>query len=507
MDSAVLMKALRHPEPGVRENAIQVAELHLAHMPGMDKVFHGLKDDPDPRVRFQLMCTLGDFNDPGSQAIRQSLLLRDIEDRWMQVAALSGARGQEWALIDHVLRNAGNRPSEGKALFFAQAAGMIGLSQRPDDIRRLVMTATRKPQVNSEWWQAALLRGLGMGLGARGLPAGAMDEEKNMLLATHAASFPVPIQDAALELLGIIGPPAGTTWEAALAAAEKTAMDTGISVEGRAAAFKVLALQKGKDYGPMVESIIMSGQDDAVKQAALNSYRQYSKEKSATLVVKHWSSLYAPLSNLGMEILLGSSDGMRQLLDALEKQQIAAAAIPWSGKVDLMNHDDAAIRTRARALLAPGIEGREKVVAAYQPALSMKGDVNRGRAVFQAACGVCHLYEGQLGKNFGPDLGSIGNRDKASIMTDILQPNRSIAVQYDLWSVVMKNGERHSGIIHAETPTSIQLTPAGGESRTLARKDIQRMDIGNTSAMPEGLEASITHQQMADLLAFLTKRE
>jgi putative heme-binding domain-containing protein len=92
-------------------------------------------------------------------------------------------------------------------------------------------------------------------------------------------------------------------------------------------------------------------------------------------------------------------------------------------------------------------------------------------------------------------------------MTDILQPNRSIAVQYDLWTIHMKNGDKHSGIIQGETPTTVQLAPSAGLSKTLARADIARMDMGKTSAMPEGLEATITKQQMADLLAFLTQKE
>jgi putative heme-binding domain-containing protein len=450
------------------------------------------------------MCTLGDLDDRASEAARQSFLLRDIEDRWMQVAALSAVRGKEWALLERILPELRSQPSEGKALFFGQVAGLIGLSQRGDDIRKLTEMATRNPRPGDDWWQAALLQGMGRGLSAKGVPPGSMEAEKSMLLSAYRPSFSPPVQDAALDLLGIIGPPAGPAWDAALERAEHSAMDTGQMVYFRVAAFKVLALDKRKDFGPMVESTIRTGQHTAVQQAALKGYQRYSGEKSAALVVTLWDSLYAPLNGLGMDILLGSNIGMRYLLDALEKKKIATAAIPWSGKVDLMNHDDAAIRTRARALLAPEIEGREQAVKDYQEALALDGSITRGQVVFQSVCGTCHQYEGQFGKTFGPDLGSIRNRDKASIMTDILLPNRSIAVQYDLWTVVMKNGEKRSGIIHAETPTSVQLTPPGGDPVTLPRADIQRMEISKTSAMPEGLEAAVSRQQMADLLAFLT---
>jgi putative heme-binding domain-containing protein len=507
LDTAWLVKALRHPDPGVRENALQISEHHLPGHRELSGVLASMQTDPDPRVRFQLVCTLGELEDASSEVARQSLLLRDIDDHWMQVAALSSVRSKEWALLEKILPVLHNQPSAGKALFFGNVAGLIGLSQRGEDVRKVTEMATRVPRPGDDWWQAALLQGLGKGLAVKGVPAGDMEAEKTMLLSTYRPSFAPSIQDAALDLLGIIGPPGGPAWDAALARAEHIAMDSGQQAFDRVSAFKVLGLDREKDFGPLVESVIRSRQHPSVQQAALGNYQRYSAEKAAALVVKYWDSPYFAAGGFGMDVLLGSEAGMQQLLDALEKKRIATAAIPWSGKVDLMNHEQAAIRTRARALLAPEIERREQVVSDYQEALTLKGDVARGQAVFQLVCGSCHPYEGRFGKTFGPDLGSIRNRDKASIMTDILQPNCSIAVQYDMWTVVMKNGEKHSGIIHAQTPTSIQLTPAGGNALTLARAEIQRMEISKTSAMPEGLEATISKQQMADLLAFLKEGE
>ena len=87
------------------------------------------------------------------------------------------------------------------------------------------------------------------------------------------------------------------------------------------------------------------------------------------------------------------------------------------------------------------IESREEVYKQYLPVLNTKGDTAKGLIVFKTVCGVCHQYQGQYGKIFGPDLGSIRNHEKASIMADILNPNRSIAVRYDLWIVTKKNGD------------------------------------------------------------------
>ena len=60
-----------------------------------------------------------------------------------------------------------------------------------------------------------------------------------------------------------------------------------------------------------------------------------------------------------------------------------------------------------------------------------------------------------------------------------------------------------SGIIVSETATSVTLRRPGGEEDTILRKNIKALQSTALSLMPEGLEAGIDAQQMADLLRFL----
>ena len=146
---------------------------------------------------------------------------------------------------------------------------------------------------------------------------------------------------------------------------------------------------------------------------------------------------------------------------------------------------------------------RDAVIKKYQAALSLKGDTANGLRIFKAVCATCHNLEGKYGHAFGPDLGSIRNRDASSIMTDILNPNRSIAVKFDLWTVTKKNEEKVSGIMASQTPASIALNQIGGSQTSVARSAIKTMETSPLSAMPVGLENSISVQEMADLLALL----
>jgi putative heme-binding domain-containing protein len=90
-------------------------------------------------------------------------------------------------------------------------------------------------------------------------------------------------------------------------------------------------------------------------------------------------------------------------------------------------------------------------------------------------------------------------------MADILDPNRSIADGYELWTVQNKQNKTMSGIISAETSYSITLKDAAGNEYIIQRTEIQKIEAGTISAMPIGLEANISTKDKADLLAYLKK--
>jgi putative membrane-bound dehydrogenase-like protein len=91
LDGALVQKALSDPEPGVRENAIILAEERLSTNPELAKQLLTMTDDASGRVRYQLVLTLGNVKTPASQEARDRILFHDLNDKWLQVAALSAA--------------------------------------------------------------------------------------------------------------------------------------------------------------------------------------------------------------------------------------------------------------------------------------------------------------------------------------------------------------------------------------------------------------------------------
>src|SRR5262249_54137899 len=56
---------------------------------------------------------------------------------------------------------------------------------------------------------------------------------------------------------------------------------------------------------------------------------------------------------------------------------------------------------------------------------SAQATTERGRLVFEKACGVCHQLDGK-GAVVGPQLDGIGNRGLERLIEDVLDPNRNV---------------------------------------------------------------------------------
>jgi putative heme-binding domain-containing protein len=61
------------------------------------------------------------------------------------------------------------------------------------------------------------------------------------------------------------------------------------------------------------------------------------------------------------------------------------------------------------------------------------------------------------------------------------------------------------GVLAREDATAVTLRLAGGREVTLARDQITKLERQNRSLMPEGIEAGLDHQGLADLLEFLVR--
>ncbi len=201
--------------------------------------------------------------------------------------------------------------------------------------------------------------------------------------------------------------------------------------------------------------------------------------------------------------VFASTERMSLLLDSIAGGQIKPTVFdPIRAKL-LLNHNDATIKMRAEKLLAAAVPAdRETALAAYRPALELKADATRGRAVFEKRCSTCHRI-GDVGVQIAPDISDSRERTPIQLLTDILQPNRAIDSNYFSYTAITTDGRVHTGVLSAETSTSVTLKQQEGKSETLRRIEIEDLHSDGISFMPDGLEKDIPPQDMADLISFI----
>ena len=137
------------------------------------------------------------------------------------------------------------------------------------------------------------------------------------------------------------------------------------------------------------------------------------------------------------------------------------------------------------------------------PIAKEHGDVARGKEVFTTSCANCHLFNGQGGK-IGPELTGIASRDRGDILTEILDPNRSVEANYRMWNVTTKDSEMLSGRMEAETQTAIEILDTNGQKHVMQRKEITKLEPTQLSIMPNGFEA-LPESDLKSLLDYLTQ--
>jgi putative membrane-bound dehydrogenase-like protein len=145
---------------------------------------------------------------------------------------------------------------------------------------------------------------------------------------------------------------------------------------------------------------------------------------------------------------------------------------------------------------------RREPLEAFRAAVALSGDAEKGRAIYDARCALCHRL-GRRGAAVGPDLDAarIGGREKT--LGNILEPSRELTAGYPLAVVQTAGGATLSGIAANDVPAGVVLRLPGGIERVVRRSQIARIDRPQRSLMPDGLESGLTPQDMANLLEFL----
>jgi len=173
-------------------------------------------------------------------------------------------------------------------------------------------------------------------------------------------------------------------------------------------------------------------------------------------------------------------------------------------------HTNALIRDLFQRLLPPD-RRRPTLGSDFDPknVLALKGLAARGKELFLGVsqCARCHVCEG-AGRAFGPDMTGVGRKfTREQLLEQILRPSKVIAPEFKTTLLTLRDGTELSGFVLRRMEAELVLRDETLVDRRVKLGDIQESRESVLSAMPEGLLAPLTAQEVADLLEYLFHSE
>lgn len=466
LPDAAVAKLLRDPHPRVRETALTLAE-------GRDDgeivaTSQLLADDPDPKIRLQLALSLGSWKPetPGVGETLGKLAVRDHAEPFIRAAVLSSASGHARALAAAVSR-------EGGAALDAYLDNLAALALATRDLPAL--EALLKPALTSSGGRYA----------AAQLETWAKFQEA-LKRRNLESPFPAP--------------------EELNAFARNALPDETLSADDRAAAARVL-LHDPRGRATALDALVSWLKPDKpaeLQRAAVKLLASSGDDRAVPALLEAAATASPQIRHDAVEALLGREPWSFALLEGMERGSVAPA-LDAAQRSRLVKHTSPRVKELAAKVIGDGA-GRAKVIEQFKPALNLTGDAARGRAVYMNLCIGCHKL-GDAGNDIGPNLQSVAQHSPEKLLANILDPNADVQPGFHAYHCRLVDGTEIYGLIASETASSITFKTLDGALHPVLRRDIQALGGASISLMPEGLEAAMTLQDMADLIALLRNGE
>jgi putative membrane-bound dehydrogenase-like protein len=499
LDVGLLRNALGDDHFAVRLHALRLAQDWLEHKRALPAKAWYMVDDPDAKVRLQLALSLGASQAPPALGALARLARRDGNDPWMRAAILSSVPTRA-AHLAGVLAHEHEAGSGDRLL--TPLAAVTGARNQVQEVAALLEMTSLLTGDQATPRQRALLAGLAEGLG-RVHTHPALPEVGRKALERLLTRAPAEVRQVVLPITGLLRLRDSEVIRSARAAAVRTALDAGRPLAERLAALDLMTDAAPAELEPL-HALLSPQQPVDLQTAAVRVLGSAPGTNVVHFLLKEWPRYTPRVQTAVLDAVCGRQDRLPLLLDAIEKRVVDAASLPSVRHTQLFDNPDVRIRQRARKLLAGQATSaeRKEVLARYQSCLTLKPDTRRGKDVFEQQCMKCHQLNGR-GTAVGPDLAAVQDRPDASILVDVLDPSSTIVAGYRAYTVIARDGKVYTGVLAAETATSVTLRRENGQQDVVLRKDIDDMAASSKSLMPDGLEKLINPQDMADLLGYL----
>jgi hypothetical protein len=224
-----------------------LAELHLEDTPSLASNLLAMQSDPNFKVRYQLLCTLWYVKSTKAAEVRQKLLFRNIDNKWMQIAALSAlsSHHSNEKLLTTLVK--GFKPSYSSMV--QRLSAMLAANQSPNTIHKLLRKATSLK--TRKEWQGAMLQGIASGLGSREHMYTQVQKDQHQLVQAFFEHPLAEVRKGSLDVLQVIGL-SGELRKKSINRAANIVKNRKLSSEQRVEALHFLTLVNPIEYASLI---------------------------------------------------------------------------------------------------------------------------------------------------------------------------------------------------------------------------------------------------------------
>jgi putative membrane-bound dehydrogenase-like protein len=466
-DPAAIWTALTHADPAVRIHAVAVAEPLLAGDRGLRDAVFGLAADPDADVVRRVTVALGAADDPRTLDALASIARRSGDVPWMDAAVMSSLAGRAGQMLAMLLAEPAQIGKAGPLV--GSLAAAVAARREPAELSATItaVAAAEERGLRGAAWQG-LRKAFHAPVDVRLDPAA--------ITAVRMAQddADAAVATAARDLVRLLKIESQEERSRRIAALAKNVGDPEAAPEARLAAVRKLSAES----------------DPAVTQSLIASFEWATPQVREAI----------------LEACFARAERLPAVVDALEAGALPASACSALHRAALEEHADAALATRAHAQFAKLLANLDGQLAEYSRALSNPRDRARGGALFTQHCGSCHQAHG-VGLAVGPALAGEAKQPEETLLVSILAPSVQITGGYTTYTLLTTGGQVFTGLLAADTASSVTLKQQEGKTQTVLRRDIEELKASPVSLMPESLGKVLSPQDVADILAWLRDPE
>ena len=281
------------------------------------------------------------------------------------------------------------------------------------------------------------------------------------------------------------------------------------NISVRKKSLKILTERKAPKLVPILYQIL---QEELLRAEALMSLAAFDHPETPEKILKLYPELSQKEKTIAVATLASRKLYARALTEALAKGTVRREEIdvPAARQIKALNDPQTIVALNEHwGTLQPSTGDKEKRMSVYKKFLTTKylakADLVNGRRLYNRSCSACHKLYG-IGGDIGPDITGSDRRNLDYILDNVLDPSGAVSKDFQLNTILLKDGRLVSGMVSAENKSSLTVRSTA-ETLVVSKQDIKKHTVLPISMMPPGLLEALEKNEVRDLVAYLATEQ